>query len=314
MAVSSKKKLINTKPQKEKWRCFHCKEELDESKFYKSRSNVFYIMPICKECTKKMYIQMVKEYDSVHRAIFRLCGLLDVYYDKNLVDSIIDKAVEKEWGEEQILPEYIRFVNSATQYRGLNFYNSDENRGSVEDVPLVTVEKENMEVWGGGYSAEDYKRLNQLYKKWSDGVPLDDVISISYIRDLCRVELSIEKSVISNGKPTESLLKQKSSIIKDMGLDPATLKKNKEASEGNKTFGKWIDDIEQNMPAEFFSDRNLYKDHQGFEKYFNLHIVRPIKNLLLGHRDFPHINYNEDEIDGSFENDMEISYDKFEGE
>lgn len=102
-----------------------------------------------------------------------------------------------------------------------------------------------MEVWGGGYSAEDYKRLNQLYKKWSDGVPLDDVISISYIRDLCRVELSIEKSVISNGKPTESLLKQKSSIIKDMGLDPATLKKNKEASEGNKTFGKWIDDIEQ---------------------------------------------------------------------
>ncbi|WP_459579248.1 hypothetical protein, partial [Enterobacter asburiae] len=82
-------------------------------------------------------------------------------------------------------------------------------------------------------------------------------------------------------KPTESLLKQKSSIIKDMGLDPATLKKNKEASEGNKTFGKWIDDIEQNMPAEFFSDRNLYKDHQGFEKYFNLHIVRPIKNLLL---------------------------------
>ena len=68
------------------------------------------------------------------------------------------------------------------------------------------------------------------------------------------------------------------------------------------------------MPAEFFSDRNLYKDHQGFEKYFNLHIVRPIKNLLFGHRDFPNINYNEDEINGSFENDMEISYDEAEGE
>jgi hypothetical protein len=52
------------------------------------------------------------------------------------------------------------------------------------------------------------------------------------------------------------------------------------------TFGNWVKEIEQFRPAEFFKDKNMYKDVDNVEEYADRHITRPLKNFITGSRDF----------------------------
>jgi hypothetical protein len=71
-------------------------------------------------------------------------------------------------------------------------------------------------------------------------------------------------------------------------LSAANLKpSDKRASKESEQYGldMIIKDIETYTPAEYFADKKVFADNDGFMNYFLRHIVRPFKNLRSGTRE-----------------------------
>ena len=47
-----------------------------------------------------------------------------------------------------------------------------------------------------------------------------------------------------------------------------------------------LKDIENYKPCEYFEDKSIYEDFDGIGDYFNRFVLRPMRNLLTGSRDF----------------------------
>ena len=101
---------------------------------------------------------------------------------------------------------------------------------------------------------------------------------------ICIKELEI-RNARQSGKPTDKLEKSLMELMNSSNLTPRTMSAVNE-TDSSKVFGVWIKDIEQNRPAEYFQDKSLYEDFDGIKDYFERFVLRPMKNLLTGSRDF----------------------------
>ena len=48
----------------------------------------------------------------------------------------------------------------------------------------------------------------------------------------------------------------------------------------------FIKNIEETTPAEYYKDKELFKDFDSIEEYIKKFITRPLKNFITGSRDF----------------------------
>ena len=62
-------------------------------------------------------------------------------------------------------------------------------------------------------------------------------------------------------------------------------KQKKEDSVKLDPLGVWISDIEKYTPAEYYKDKDLYRDADGIGGYASRFIFRPLKNLLTGSKE-----------------------------
>ena len=51
-------------------------------------------------------------------------------------------------------------------------------------------------------------------------------------------------------------------------------------------FGVWVKDIENLSPAEWYKDKQLFKDVDNLQEYGEIFITRPLRNFITGSRDF----------------------------
>jgi hypothetical protein len=280
----------------EKYRCFRCGSSRFLSDFYGVGDWTLPYVPICKQCVQELYEEYVNESNNPYDALYKFCGNFGLYYDTGLAKGVISAALERDADAYKIIGAYLKGL-TLVQYRGKTFLDSDVlgKKGLEDDAEtqaLINAARSNIGKWGAGYSKEDYARLNELYSMWSSGTPQETVTQVSLTKDLCKIDLQLEKST-TGGKDTKALLDQKQSLIKSLAIDPQTLLKNRQDNEAIECFGSWIAEIEKTSPAEYLDDPDVYFDVNGIEKYWDNHIKRPLKNLLLGTKDFPDVNIEE---------------------
>lgn len=280
----------------EKYRCFRCGSNRPLSDFYQVAEWTLPYIPVCKTCMQELYEEYVQDSGNPYDALYKICGNFGLLYDTGLAKGIISAALERDADAYKIIGAYIKGL-SLVPYRKKVFLDSeilgkkalDEDE---ETQKLIAMTRSNIGKWGAGYSKEDYARLNELYSQWAGGTPQDTVTQVSLTKDLCKIDLKIEKYTAEN-RDTKTLLDQKQSLIKSLAIDPQTLLKNRQDNEAIECFGSWIAEIEKTSPAEYLDDPDVYFDVNGIEKYWDTHIKRPLKNLLLGTKDYPDINIEE---------------------
>ena len=149
--------------------------------------------------------------------------------------------------------------------------------------------------WGEQFSWDEYEFLERELAEWKHKHKCDNQSEITLLKEVCIKILEI-RQLRKLGKPTIVPIKELQDLMKTASLDPA--KAN--IADGGKSldaFGLWVKDIEEYEPAEFFEDKKIYEDFDGFKKYADKYIYRPLKNLLSGSRDF-NIDDNETSDDG----------------
>ena len=106
------------------------------------------------------------------------------------------------------------------------------------------------------------------------------------------VELAIRKKDES-GEDTKEEQKQLLQLMKALEIDD--FKNTKDLSMAEKIIESQIAWMEEEEPAFHYKDLEKYKDFLGAESYWENHVKRPLRNLLIGSKEYT-LKETHDEI------------------
>lgn len=253
-----------------------------------------FLVPFCKKCIVENLD--INNINSIKNSLM----MCDKPYLQNAWGSNYQKYKNKS--APSIFGFYIK--NLALNYKDLRFKDSEFNAdqeikdGDLESLFNYTATREDIIFWGKGHSGEDYYTLNENYFNWTQECKSDTISERKMFKQICLKELEIDKGreLLQNvDKQVEALQK----LMDGAGVKPKDVNAANDPS-NVAVLGMRIKDIETKRPAEIFDNPNLYKDYYSIGEYFNRMVLRPLKNLLLGTREFDK-EFNLDETGDSDE-------------
>ena len=303
--IAVKKKV--SKIEEEKSICTCCGKEKKVSDFYLSKSILHKAsgrMSLCKLCIGKIYNDYLSRYQDTREAIYYMCRKLDIGYSESILRGAI---TEIENGKKTAVYQiYMTKFNSIGDLNGAGvdfdasdmFIDNESEEDQEEQIiksERALTEKDLVDRWGYGWTLEELQWLEKDYYSWSTRHECNSLSLERLFEMICVKELEI-RNARQDKKPTDKLEKSLRELLSDSNLTPKNMSTLNE-SESTKSFGLWIKDIEAHRPAEYFEDKKIYDDHDGIGEYFERFVLRPMKNLLVGTREFDK-EFNVEDEDG----------------
>lgn len=285
MAKISKNEEIQYCTMQLSSRCKNKNGQMKPSDFYTANNTTYYSngrFNICKYCLKD-HVYINGEFNIENfKNILRVYDI--PYYSKALESAIKD--------DKETIGVYMK--NLYLNYKGLTWLDGegDSIEGS-EGLDAYTTDKDLIKRWGYGFSQKELYWLEENYHEWTTHHDCQKLSIQRLVQMICIKELEI-RNARQSGKPTDKLEKSLRELMNDTNLTPKTMSAVNE-TDSSKIYGVWVMDIEREEPAEYFADKTIYHDYDGIKDYFNRFILRPMKNLLTGSREFDKEFMIEDE-------------------
>lgn len=263
--------------------CVACKKTAKTEKtlrayFYttNSRFHTFKRTHLCKQCILDHCVNDIGKVE--------LTKLKDVLREINrpFLFDLWESANEKK--PDSPLGEYFKNITSLPQYKELTWDNSifGEVAYKMEDVAIDFFEMES--VWGSGYTNAEYKFLNDAYRNWTTRYKCTEYGEEVLFKEMTYMQLDIKRDR-ENGRDVIKKNEALQKLMKSANVQPAdSVAAN--SDENKNAYGVWVRDIEKYRPAEYWQDKKKYFDYFGLREYMERFVLRPLKNLLTGSRDF----------------------------
>ena len=290
--ATPKKKMFKSVKDCYCHRCGHEQpvEELYES--YDPKSTDGYL-PYCKTCCEDMCAEFLKKTKSIEASIYFTCAKADVPFMRVVMESTqkyIDECVTKSTSYFKM---YMAQLKRATGEKGIKgfkpktFFDTDVALGDIKKLQASDLalkqEVEDLKLsWGEQETYDDYAFLELKYDTYTENRALTPAMEQT-IRYLCLAELEVRKAKDKN-EDSSNAEKRVMGYFKALKMDDFTNDANKGVEE--RFIEKRIALIERTKPSDVYKDKALYADFQGFEKYAENHIKRPIKNMLLNQKEY----------------------------
>ena len=308
--------------------CRKCVDMRPASDFYEAMDTGFAdsvgLLSICKTSINEMYDDMISQKMTIEQAIHRLCIVLNVKYSNEAMSATktnVQTLIDSGKNVSAVFGIYLSKIVSLNK----SMDKSIQTDNSYEDVSVIFTSKElNTEVqipqdiidfWVNAKTPEDIKYLENEYMQFKQNHSTETHAEVTLLKRVCYTLLDI-KMAMSNGDSTDKLDKTLQELMKNLAIAPGA-KNAPNQDKGGDSFGMWIQDIEQNEPAQWLkTDKNydLYKDVYNTEDYFQKYIVRPLKNFITMSKDFNVEDAEIDEDDLILDNDDLITFNQLDRE
>lgn len=198
--------------------CIMCKEKRTELQYIKT-SNRFFVggySPICTECLERLIDKNDLE------SVDELCCWLNIPF---LINQWINAT---NIDPSHPLLQYIKMVNEALKYEKLSWKDMNENwrkmreEGTLEeslDICNETWLREMKQKWVGVLTIDDYRYLDNFYKRILETFPIVTATQEDEAKRLCRVALNANKK-IENGEDAKDDMSVYHNIMKANGFEP----------------------------------------------------------------------------------------------
>lgn len=289
-------KAKKPEPQKEKtYFCYRCTREFTKlnGNFSKTRSPMWAgnegYLPICNHCTQELYEHYYDVFQSKEAALKRLCMKLDVFWSDGVYKMTLGGAVR-----DNPFKEYVSKSN-LVQVKGTSYDDTLDNE-AIENGNLI-LDEEDMEKavesgdvdlstddiakWGAGYTADEYAAMNRHYVELTQNEKKLDFLKEKSVRDLCTIYVQSKRALTKNDNKAYSDLLQ----LYQKTAAWAHLKIAADIDTSGDTWGKWLAEVEEYTPAEYYADKTTYRDFFGIGDYLKRFIFRPLKNWLTGSKE-----------------------------
>lgn len=268
----------------------NCLGDIRESEFYVSWSKFTDgKVPYCKNCVNKIYEYYLKETNSDKTALYFTLMKLDIPFIEEIYNSVSEKR-------NVTIGTYISSLQRRTTCKDIwSDFSATDVELNKQEVCMRTVDDIKRELnnfektWGKQDCVEDYDFLEDTFKRYTNGIEFSNPQQEDLYKDLCRDRLLLRKINDNRYNGEESLDKVQNRISKTMSiLKLDQFEKAKDKTDIEKILEKQIWEIENTEPAEVV-DKEEYKDFLNIESDWGNHILRAIKNLLTGSKDYPSI-------------------------
>lgn len=308
--VKAKSKTTSTKPTQECTCCGKAKK-VSSANFYKSYSVMYKStyenrMTVCKECVLKLVDEFKATFNSELKVLYSLCRMLDVLYDEYIYNVAKEQAAARDGNPYQY---YFQKVLSLPQFANKTFADSAQAEigvGEVQSSEASTIAEDNginidhtTRIKWGNLPNEDLMFLEYNYNQWVTRHQCETRAEELLFEEICHVQLDINKLRMSGGDTTKKVdqlqkLMQSANI---RPLDQTAITSN----ENVMMWGTTVATIEKHEPCEFFGEyrEKEYKDYMGYRGYFDNWVLRGLKNLLAGTKDFNIVLEEEEVKDGN---------------
>ena len=261
---------------------------------YKDRTKTRY----CKNCCSKRMAHY-QEFLDEEASLWMVLSELGIPFIKKVYDKIsAERKNVRVSNRPEIVGHYIkRLLEHQTIYSGFwdsDFGINDILEKQIEEDEISEMNLEEMEEIWGKYPDDEYAKaytfLQKTFKEYTSELTIEmDANLTNRYRDLCKAEYRKRKAD-ENGDIAE--IKQAQANLTDM-LKLLKLNdfQSNQKSETEKMIERKIWMIENSKPAEC-EDLEIYKDISGFEDTWG-HILRCVKNLVAGSREYPDVPRNE---------------------
>lgn len=278
--------------------CSCCREKKPNASFYPTfgvQANNNKTLGICKDCceAKLTKYRAILGDEAGAWALMGELGLPFIRAQWKNAQEVAEKTRSVKGADA--LYTYIKLLKECgTIYQG--FWDSDttleelrkkrsETRGKTDYLDLDLMHKR----WGELGNLGDYIFLEDTYKDYTnDMIDVDSNTEKRY-RDLCIAELQ-KRRAQESGDTAETAKAQKNvnELLKLLKLDDF---KSNQKDEEEKFIERMCWRIENTKPAEC-EELDKYRDVAGFEKTWE-HIMRSVRNLIAGTKDYPDIPKEE---------------------
>ena len=264
--------------------CILHKVNLPVSEFYKSANPLHDgYTPYCKKCTQRIFADYFKRFKNLESAIWYTCAEIGTPFIRNIYEQMLARI--QGINNANCIGIYLTLLNSqrGKMAKWQNFADTDTPLGestTLQDVEMARQEQieELKMTWGDDLDVDDITFLEWRFTTYTNGIELTEYQASRY-RDLCSCELKIKKNI-----DTQQNMKINATIAKELGIDQFTI--DREKTEAEKYIENDIYMMEKYEPAEYYEDKNLYADFVGIHNYWIKWVLRPIKNLITGSKDY----------------------------
>lgn len=293
-------KSVDNSEGRETFKCFSCGKvflkqqgnfNMSPSPYYK-RNNGY--LHICKKCLENAFYDYADNlFDGDQdKAMEFLCATINTCFD----ETAWANAKKHPKSNQTKVSVYFSKLN-LNQTKGASYAdtlrireeNKIENAESIQQVkdnPEMKTPIEIVQLFGLGFSEQDYETLKFEYDDWVKkyGTPEDKRQDELY-KSIAYLKLQFQKSVQNGDAGVGALAKTYKEYINAATTELEDRKQKKEDAVKLDPLGVLISEIEQYTPAEFYKDKELYQDSDGIGKYASRFIFRPLKNLLTGSKE-----------------------------
>ena len=272
----------------------NCSGDVIETEFYNSWSNFSDgKVPYCKKCLQKIFEYYKNETNSEKTAAYFTLMKIDT----PLIEEIFDSVVNKKGSFN--LSTYMTELQKRDSNKEIwqDFSGTDVELKDISEVKTIAERKKEINAlekkWGIQDCIEDYDFLEETFNRYTNNIKFVNPQQEDLYKDLCRDRLLLRKINDNRYGGEETIDKVQNRIGKTMStLKLDLFEKQAEKSDIEKILEKQIWEIENTEPAEVV-DKNEYKDFLNIESDWGNHILRAIRNLLTGSKDYPNITKDE---------------------
>ncbi len=253
----------------------------------------------CKKHIASCYLDYLKK-GTMQSAVYFTCALTDTPFIKEVWDRYIELRNEKI-KSGKITPTQLKTYNDFAKYREQlkamkkatddwnDFSNTNVDYRDImglkkSDIALEAEKDKFVLDWGKRENIQDYQYLEYEYGRLTKDKPLKPQEETLY-RKLCMVELMIRLKE-EKDEPTNTEQTQLLNLMKTLKIDNFQEEKDKSTIE--EIIEKQIWEVENTEPCEII-DREYWKDYCDIGKNWGKEIIRAVKNLITGSREFPNI-------------------------
>ena len=280
-------------PLKESF-CLKCGRMYPLDKFFKSNNPNHHsgVLPYCKDCCAEMVKDRIKLYGNLESALWMTCADNGVPFVRKIYEKLEDELAKrnsKPTKTYNYLGNYLRLlaISGNANKRWKSFDDTDVAFGDIANIQKheqsIRAEAEKFKLDWGYHEIEDYQFLEFRYDYYTDGLGELKPSQETLYRRLCLVELSIRKKD-EEGLDTKEEQKQMIALMKTLGIDD--FQNSKDLTMAEKIIESQIAWMEEEEPAFHYRDLEKYKDFRGIEDYWYNHVLRPLKNLLIGSKEY----------------------------
>lgn len=233
-------------------------------------------LPICKECTQKLYDNYLAQCNDPKKAVRQMCRKLDLYWSEKIYNSVVNKNTTNS-----LIFAYITRLTTNT-YAGKSYDDTLSSEGTLWDFSAATkvvskaeqteseiaqeeeepVDESVVAFWGSGYMPSMYRELEQRRKYWMAKFPNQDGLDIgteAIIKQICALELDINRDRAA-GRAVDKSINALNTLLGSANLKPTQKKQEDVEALADTPLGVWLYRYENERPLpDEYDDSKLLK-------------------------------------------------------